>query len=137
MHRMYSYVGDLLSDVEFIKRGIIKKIREKIYLFLSWLITFNFVTFAWIFFRSSTLSDALVLIKQLFSFSGNIDNIRYLYFTLIALFFFLLGSKFRDLCTEVQKRLPYALQIVLACIIIIAIIHFSSDVVPPFIYFSF
>ncbi|MGC6751703.1 MBOAT family O-acyltransferase, partial [Escherichia coli] len=34
---------------------------------LSWIITFHFVCFAWIFFRSQTVNDAWILIQQLFS----------------------------------------------------------------------
>ncbi|MGC6761965.1 MBOAT family O-acyltransferase, partial [Escherichia coli] len=33
---------------------------------LSWIITFHFVCFAWIFFRSQTVNDAWILIQQLF-----------------------------------------------------------------------
>ena len=136
-YRLYSYIRDELIEIEFITRGVMSKIASRVHLILSWFLTFNFITFAWIFFRAESITSAIEFIAQIFSFTGGISDLKYLYFTFIALFFFLLGSKFRDFCLEVQKRLPYPLQIALACIALVIILHFSSDVVPPFIYFSF
>lgn len=42
-------------------------IMKRVPLFIRWIGTFLFVNIAWIFFRSSTLSDAVLMIKQLFS----------------------------------------------------------------------
>jgi len=46
---------------------------------IAWLITFNFVNFAWIFFRAKTWQDAIKVIKGMFIYNGttglNLENI--------------------------------------------------------------
>ena len=40
---------------------------------ISWVITFGFINFTWIFFRANSISDAIIFIKEIFSFNFRID----------------------------------------------------------------
>lgn len=48
---------------------LLKKLKFTLnrYAFVNWLITFNLVCLAWVFFRANTLSDALYILGQIFS----------------------------------------------------------------------
>ena len=46
------------------------KINLNNFAFINWLVTFNLVTLAWIFFRADTLADSLYIIGRIFSFAN-------------------------------------------------------------------
>ena len=60
--------GLLHGIASCIGRGL-KKYEEKVPRIIRWAFTFLFVNIAWVFFRAVTLSDALNILKELFSFS--------------------------------------------------------------------
>lgn len=46
------------------------KLGFKLYTWIAWLITFNFVNIAWVFFRAREWDDAIKILKGMFGFSG-------------------------------------------------------------------
>ncbi|MBI6339936.1 MBOAT family O-acyltransferase [Proteus sp. DFP240708] len=107
---------------------------------LSWIITFHFVCFAWIFFRSQTIGDALVLIQQLFSV-GAWASLQAEGLTLFMFWgLFLLYPCFvtlRDIVARLEKRVPWYVYPLPLALILTIIFMLSPDGVPGFIYASF
>jgi alginate O-acetyltransferase complex protein AlgI len=63
LHGIFFYLTHLFKNYEFIKNKYLKKL-------FGILITFNFVNFALIFFRSSSLNDSILIIKGLLGLNG-------------------------------------------------------------------
>lgn len=58
----------LLHGLALIIHRLWNKFNIRIYSWLSWLITFNFVNISWIFFRAKNWTDALKIFKAMFNF---------------------------------------------------------------------
>ena len=107
--------------------------------FFSWLITFVFVSMGWVLFRASSLENAHQMLAGLFNFSRPVEPIALLVVittTLGFLFLFAEPALYRGL-TSWQNKMPKALWLLLALILIIILFKLGPDTVPPFIYFSF
>ena len=74
LHGFYQVIGDL-------KNKIFKTDRPQFFLltFFRIIITFTLVSFAWIFFRANTISDAFYIIKNISSDFNNVTNAQYMY----------------------------------------------------------
>jgi alginate O-acetyltransferase complex protein AlgI len=106
---------------------------------IAWLITFHFVCFAWIFFRSQTFESALDYFRVMFSF----ESFAFTMTPLVALMF-VFGALTQIIPDSVQERAEawydrtsIALKIALPVVVIWLIAAASPDGVPPFIYFQF
>jgi alginate O-acetyltransferase complex protein AlgI len=106
---------------------------------IAWLITFHFVCFAWIFFRSQTFESALDYFRVMFSF----ESFAFTMTPLVALMF-VFGALTQIIPDSVQERAEawydrtsIALKIALPIVVIWLIAAASPDGVPPFIYFQF
>lgn len=115
----------------------------KLNIALQILTTFAFICFAWIFFRASNLSDALVIIKGISSFNGPIyyeNNISSVIFPLLGISFLIMVEAKREFyhgnisffhnSNWLVRNISYALLI----IIILMIGVFDGG---QFIYFQF
>jgi len=124
--------------IELVNRKILAKSQKFFSKFWSWFATFNFICFAWIFFRAESISVGFDLISKIleFDFSGIID-FKWLYIIFICLLFFFIGEDVRKKFLSLQEKLPFFWQIVVGAILFILIVMFAPDVVPPFIYFGF
>ena len=71
----------LILTIQLIQRI---KIKGRLYSYATTLITFLFVSFAWIFFRANTIQDAFLIIKKAFSF--NIGYVKDAVYQLISVF---------------------------------------------------
>jgi alginate O-acetyltransferase complex protein AlgI len=105
----------------------------------AWLITFHFVCFAWIFFRSQTFDSALDYFRVMFSFQSFAITMT----PLVALMF-VLGALTQIVPDRVQERAEawydrtsLALKVAVLVVVIWLIAVASPDGVPPFIYFQF
>lgn len=100
LHAIYQIIGELLIKVRIKFKNIIglkeDSLSDKIY---KTIITFNLVTFAWIFFRCISLKNALVYIKNMFIksniwvlFDGSLYNngISLNYFNLLLVHIFII-----------------------------------------------
>lgn len=139
LHGLYLIIGHITE-----KRR--KKIRKRLKLkkvpglrnFLQIFITFNFVSFAWIFFRAETFNHAIEYIKNI-GFSLPKTGIPNLFFTLFILIIFLILdfiSKNKNRYSWISK-IPTELKMAGYAFAVIFIIIFAVDGTNEFIYFNF
>lgn len=107
--------------------------------FFAGLLTFSFVSFGWIFFRSENLPTSFSLIKSLFNFNKIFEPFKIYILLLIVFgfFIFLFERKITKILIDFQQKLPFFLLLLLFPIFIILIFKFSPDILPSFIYFKF
>ena len=127
-----------IAKIELVNRKVIAKSRKIFARVGSWLLTFNFICFAWIFFKAESVSIGLDLVRKIleFDFSGTLEW-KWVYFVFLCILFFFIGSGIRDKFLFIQKKLPFFWQILIGAGLFILIIILAPDVVPPFIYFGF
>ena len=108
------------------------------------LLTFNFVSFAWIFFRAGSMDQAGVMLTQIFaSFTpGDYGTVLMSYLSVVILI--VSGYILHFLPVTVKEsyrglfiRMPLAAQMVVALAVVLLLHRVGTDVVQPFIYFRF
>lgn len=106
---------------------------------LRWFFTFNFVAFAWIFFRASTLQNALEMIKGLFRFHLQGQGIAVFGLIVLTVSFVLhfCGRYTKQIFSNILERSPLVVKILIVTIGCIIILEVGPEIVPPFIYFRF
>jgi len=104
-----------------------------------WVLTFGFVSFGWIFFRSTTMNNAFIFIKNIFSFNQNPEPFKiYVFFVLAAGFLlFLFERQISKGLVLFQQKLSLFPWLFFVILLFILILKLSSDTVPNFIYFNF
>jgi D-alanyl-lipoteichoic acid acyltransferase DltB (MBOAT superfamily) len=106
---------------------------------IAWLITFHFVCFTWIFFRSQTLDAALDYLHVMFSFQSFAVTVT----PLVGLMFVfgaltqIIPDRMQERAEAWYDRASLAIKIAIPVIVIWLIAVASPDGVPPFIYFQF
>ena len=143
-------VWGLVHGVALCVFNLWSKLNIKLNKFLSWIITFNFINIAWVFFRAENFKNALEIIKSMlgfygfilpefrdfhFSFNNNTINdiimiFLVLSFVLIALF------KNIDNIKPILQPSKYML-IIYIFITFVNIIFIFNNVQTPFLYFNF
>ncbi|MBE0668602.1 MAG: MBOAT family protein, partial [Bacteroidales bacterium] len=107
-------------------------------------VTFNFVSFAWILFRADSVNDAMLMLSQIFnSFRpGLYSQVLIAYLPVIVLI--LSGYLLHFLPVTVKEsyrglfiRLPLTLKFLIVAGVCVLLYTVSSGVVQPFIYFRF
>ena len=107
-------------------------------------LTFNFVSFAWIFFRAGTMEDAGVMLTQIFSSftPGNYGTVLMAYLPVVVLI--VSGYVMHFLPVTVKEayrglfiRIPLVFKFLIAAVIAVLLYKVGTDVVQPFIYFRF
>ncbi len=106
---------------------------------LQWLLTFNFVCFAWIFFRAKDFSGATDVIGRLFSGGGSAALVTPL---LIIAVIGMLASQFvperiPSKVTEQFSQLAPVLQILALGVGLVVVDALGPEGIAPFIYFQF
>jgi len=81
LHGLYQIIGELTYNFRRIIKTNIKLNNAYILKLLQIIITFGLVSFAWIFFRANSLSDAFYIITNLFNDINKWFSIRYVYDT--------------------------------------------------------
>ncbi len=113
-------------------------------LFISWLVTFVYVSILWVFFRAASFSDSVLIIKNIFvDFQwGQIPQFFearmtwcIMMLSLIILHF--IPQAVSDRCRSVFIRLPWIVKLIVFLIVVQLVIEFMSEEVSPFIYFQF
>ncbi|HEX8022977.1 MBOAT family O-acyltransferase [Mucilaginibacter sp.] len=75
-------------------------IRIKGFVFFKWLITFNLVCLAWVFFRAATVTDAFYILNKIFTGKGftysasNLMSVRELWYCAFIIIALLLGERY-------------------------------------------
>lgn len=112
--------------------------------YLAVIITFHFVCFCWIFFRSSDFSTALNLLTQIFtSFHGELWSQLFdgywKVFILIALGFVMhfMPDRYETKLCNCVIQMPFAAKIMMVVMFIYIVVQVKGSAVQPFIYFQF
>lgn len=108
------------------------------------ILTFNFVSFAWIFFRAGTMEEAGVMLTQIFtSFApGDYGRVLMAYLPVMVLIasgyiIHFLPVTTKEAYRGLFIRLPLAVKFIIALCVALLLHKVGSDVVQPFIYFRF
>ena len=116
----------------------------KIWRFFSILLTFNFVSFAWIFFRAESMENARLMLNRIFySFSpGNISSfiqgwLPVLTVVLSGYIIHFLPARIKESYRGLFIRLPIVVQLLFVYLVAVALYNIQSTDIQPFIYFRF
>ena len=111
---------------------------------LSWIITFHFVCFCWIFFRAENMQVVGQVLNQIiFSFNGHIvlDFIQgypvVLVMMLLGFLFHFTPVSFEISVEKMIAKTPLFFKAVILVLIIMLVVQFRSADIQPFIYFQF
>ncbi len=111
---------------------------------LGVVLTFNFVSFAWIFFRARSFADAAAMLRRILAGFNAPIFLKWLAQNQIVAALILLGylshwlpPKFNLGCANVLKRSPVPLQAAFLALIIWVLFQFRAADIQPFIYFQF
>jgi alginate O-acetyltransferase complex protein AlgI len=139
LHGIYLGVG---YTTKKIRKRFVKKIRlnklPALRHFISVFITFNLVSFAWIFFRAGSFGKAIAYIKYI-QFTSTGKGMGYLIFNLILVIVFILLEilyKNREKLSIIQ-RIPSVVKVAGFALFICLIIIFAVDTSNEFIYLQF
>lgn len=130
------------------KKALRKKFKPikklKLTKFAGWLLTFHFITFLWILFRTDTINDTTISIVNIFT---NLDinyfipfiKARMLFSVVFAVSIILIfmPGKINILGETIFSKTPFIIKTIFLVIIIQLIIQIQSESVQPFIYFKF
>lgn len=118
--------------------------RNRIIVFLGILLTFNFVSFAWIFFRAESNELSLLMIKRIFSgFSlEQVNGLCYSYPLIVVVvmagyIIHFLPGRVSEAVRGVFVRMPVPVVFVVMTGLAMFLIRIQSAGVQPFIYFRF
>jgi len=108
------------------------------------IVTFHFVSFAWIFFRTDSTADAMIMLGRIFSAfdpgSYKAVILAYLPSLLIALAGYILHfvpSTIKESYRGLFIKMPLGVKFIAIVVVCIVIYKVGSDVTQPFIYFRF
>jgi D-alanyl-lipoteichoic acid acyltransferase DltB (MBOAT superfamily) len=111
---------------------------------ISWILTFHFVCFCWIFFRAENLQVVGQVLNQIiFAFNGHIilDFIQgypvVLVMMALGFLFHFTPVSFEISIEKMVAKTPLFLKAVILVLIIMLVVQFRSADIQPFIYFQF
>ena len=110
----------------------------KMWTWLAWFITFNFVNVAWVFFRAKEWDDAVRVLKGMIGVCGlGIKSIVIYKFLIVGLFFILLVSLFTKNSIEQVKNFKTDIKTVVFISLLFSISMIFLTRVSEFLYFNF
>jgi len=115
------------------------KLGYKLWTWLAWFITFNFVNIAWIFFRAKEWNDAIKILKAMFNIEKNlILMVNYVEMISILLGFIII-LLFKNSMNYLNNRFSFTLKQMLLFIIFmfISILMIRLRNSNEFLYFNF
>ncbi len=108
------------------------------------LLTFNFVSFCWIFFRAESMNNIQIMFRQIaYNFyPGSFDTISQAYGNVFVLIFVgylihLLPEKIKEAYRGVFIKIPVVVQFIVVMAIAVMLYQMKSTEIIPFIYFRF
>jgi len=125
-----------------LRKKLIKRVKlnkaPRLHKIIKIFITFNLVTFAWIFFRASGIGEAWIYIKNI-NFGMNGTGAGYIFLNLILILFLIVSEFVLKNRQSIIKRIkiPLSLKVISYAIFICLIIILFMDQSQEFIYFGF
>jgi len=107
--------------------------------FTGWLLTFMFASCVWVFFRASSLENALDVFRTLLAGGMPKHGVElYVIITIVAcLILQFVGGWLRQKYEWLLRIFPLLFKLILLTATAVAILKLGPDIVPPFIYFKF
>lgn len=109
-----------------------------------WALTFLYVTFAWIFFRASSLDVAFNLINNIYNNFNPADLYPFLMARPVWLLLLVVGLELHSIRENdyhwIEKRFiqsPWLFKLLIFIFVLQLVINFGQDSIQPFIYFQF
>ncbi len=124
---------------------ILKKIPDNfVTIFISWAITFIYVSLLWVFFRAADLEQSVLIIKNIFvdfqwAQIPQFISVRAVWsiMMLALIVFHFIPQSFADRCSVAFVRSPWIIKLLCFLVVVQLVIEFMSEEVAPFIYFQF
>ncbi len=111
---------------------------------LSVFVTFQFVSFCWIFFRAPDMDNVIMMLRQIFknflpAANSNVFTAYGSVFLLMAVGYLIhfLPEKFKESYRGVFIKIPLPAQFAIIMVIAVMLFQMRADEVMPFIYFRF
>jgi len=110
----------------------------KMWSWLAWLVTFNFINIAWIFFRAKEWEDAIKILSGMFSLDDMSFNINYIEAT-VLLIGFIIVLFVKNSTSYLKRKFDFSLQQILAFVLMmtISILVIRLGNSSEFLYFNF
>lgn len=112
--------------------------------FVSWTITFVYVSLLWVFFRAASFSDSILIIRNIFiDFNWNqlpqfcMARPAWCIMMGALIIFHFVPQKWADGVQVLFVKMNWALKLIVFLISVQLVIEFMSEEVAPFIYFQF
>ena len=113
-------------------------------IFCSWLLTFLYVSFLWVFFRAASFSDSILIVRNIFvdfewrQFPQFFDNRLVWCLMMLALVVMhFVPQRWADRLQDIFVRSPWAVKLLVFLCAVQMVIEFMTAEVQPFIYFQF
>lgn len=126
-------------------KPILAKIPDNwITIFVSWLLTFVYVSLLWVFFRAASFEDSVKIISNIFvDFNWNqfpqFFEARMVWCVMMAALVVMhfVPQKWADGIQSLYIRMPWVIKFLVFLLVVQLVIEFMSEEVAPFIYFQF
>ena len=112
----------------------------KLWSWLAWFITFNFINIGWVFFRAKEWDDAIKVLNGMFNFVSNLDiNILQLSYISIFLTIIFLKNSNEIIKLQLHKSITLFITAFLAIVSLLQMtnIIIQADKLSEFLYFNF
>jgi len=128
----------VLHGLALIIQRIWSRLGIKLWTWLAWLITFNFVNITWVFFRAKEWDDALKVLSAMFSLKGLELNFNYLQ-VMIILFGFAIILLFKNSVHFYESKFKFSTVeiLIFVSLMIVSILAIKLGNTSEFLYFNF
>ena len=130
-----------LHGIALVINRVWSKLGFRLWSWFAWLLTFNFVNIAWVFFRAKEWDDAVRVLTAMFNFSHldlNIDPLQISYITLfLTIIFFKNSNEISKIKFSKTIRLAITAFLFTVSILQLTNIMVQADKVSEFLYFNF
>ena len=124
---------------------VLKKIPDNfITIFISWALTFIYVSLLWVFFRAADFEQSVLIIKNIFvdfqwAQIPQFISVRAVWsvMMLALIVFHFIPQSFADKCSVAFIKSPWIIKLLCFVVVVQLVIEFMSEEVAPFIYFQF
>lgn len=124
---------------------VLKRIPDNfVTVFISWAMTFIYVSLLWVFFRAADFEQSVLIIENIFvdfdwqQIPQFFDARMVWCIMMIALIVFhFIPQRITDKCGELFINSPWIVKLIVFLVVVQLVIEFMSEEVAPFIYFQF
>lgn len=124
---------------------ILKLVKDNWFtIFVSWLITFIYVSLLWVFFRAESFEDSVLIIKNIFV---NWDwnqipqffevRLEWCVMMIVIIVLHFIPQSIADKCQVLFVKSPWIVKLICFLAVVQLVITYMSEEVAPFIYFQF